>query len=72
MNANRSINKIENEIETCKEELKEALDALRSEEAFYTDDGVRYGGSMSLIRKLEAKLDRLYHNLGRAEYEISI
>lgn len=72
MNANRSINKIENEIEACKKELKEALDALNSESPFYTDEGMRYGGSMSLVRKLEAKLDRLYHNLGRAEYEISI
>jgi len=72
MNANRSINKIENEIEACKQELKEALDALNSESPFYTDDGIRYGGSMSLVRKLNEKLDRLYHNLGRAEYEISI
>ncbi len=72
MNANRSINKIENEIEACKKELKEALDALNSESPFYTDDGMRYGGSMSLVRKLHEKLDRLYHNLGRAEYEISI
>ena len=72
MNANRDINKIKNEIKACKEELKEALDALRSEEAFYTDDGVRHWGSMSLVRKLHDKLDRLYHNLGRAEYEISI
>jgi hypothetical protein len=71
MNANRIINKIEADIETCKTELREALDTLREEEAFYTDEGLRYGGSISLVNKLYAKLDRLYHNLGRAEFEIS-
>lgn len=71
MNANRDINKIENEIKVCKEELALALGALRETEGNYTDDGLRYGSEMSLIRKLEAKLDRLYHNLGRVEFEIS-
>jgi len=65
------ITKIKNEINACKSELALALDALQFSIPQYTEDGMRYGSEVSLVRKIHAKLDRLYLNLGRVEFEIA-
>jgi hypothetical protein len=59
--------KIKNEIEACNEALNQAWNEHWKMDLKYTDDGVCYGGNVSLIEKLHAKLDRLYRNLGHAE-----